>query len=249
MSGANVSTPPATPDQARIVFASGRLSLAERYAAMLATDGVARGLIGPHEAPRLWDRHLLNCAVLGSAVPSGATVGDLGSGAGLPGLVLAIARPDLRITLVEPLLRRVRFLHEAVDALGLDQVEIIRARAEQLNGSHRFDVVTSRALAPLERLLAWSMPLVDPEGAVLAMKGSSVAAEITAARPTLTRLGCGSPEVVTLGEGVVAEPTVIVRVPWADAARVSWPTGARPLPMASPTIPPSSASGGAARDR
>src|SRR5689334_530867 len=110
---------PAVPDRARRVFGVERLSVAQRYAELLATDGVVRGLIGPREAPRLWDRHLLNCAVVGEVIGRGATVVDVGSGAGLPGLALAIARPDLRVTLLEPLLRRTRFLEEAVETLGL----------------------------------------------------------------------------------------------------------------------------------
>ena len=126
----------------------------------LAEDGVVRGLIGPREAPRLWERHLLNCAVLGEAIPAGASVCDLGSGAGLPGLVLAIARPDVRVTLVEPLLRRTTFLEEVVADLGLDTVEVVRGRAEELHGGARYDVVTSRAVAPLGKLLA----VVDAPG-------------------------------------------------------------------------------------
>ena len=157
------------------MFSSGRLPLAERYAELLATDGVVRGLIGPREAPRLWERHLVNCALLADLVPRDSTVCDIGSGAGLPGLVLAIARPDLRVTLVEPLLRRTTFLEEVVADLGLDHVEVVRGRAESLHGRRRFDVVTSRAVAPLGRLLDWSMPLVAPTGALVAMKGSSVA--------------------------------------------------------------------------
>ncbi|MGZ4437427.1 MAG: 16S rRNA (guanine(527)-N(7))-methyltransferase RsmG, partial [Nocardioidaceae bacterium] len=124
---------------------SRALPQAERYAHQLATDGVVRGLIGPREAPRLWGRHLINCALLGEAIPAGVTVCDIGSGAGLPGLVLAIARPDLRITLVEPLLRRTTFLDEVVADLDLDNVEVVRARAEELHGTREFDVVTSRA--------------------------------------------------------------------------------------------------------
>jgi 16S rRNA (guanine527-N7)-methyltransferase len=205
------------------VFAVDRLPLAERFAALLADAGVVRGLIGPREAPRLWERHLLNCAVLGELVPEGSTVGDLGSGAGLPGVVLAIARPDVRVTLVEPLLRRTTFLEEAVAGLGLDNVEVVRGRAEALHGRRRFDVVTSRALAPLERLLGWSMPLVDAHGAMVAMKGSSVEDEIAAAADVLDELGCGTPEVRVLGRDTLSSTTVAVRVPWADPARVSWP--------------------------
>jgi 16S rRNA (guanine527-N7)-methyltransferase len=214
---------PSAPDVARRVFPHAQLATAQRYAELLATEGVVRGLIGPREAPRLWDRHLLNCAVLGELVPEGATVCDVGSGAGLPGLVLAIARPDLRITLVEPLLRRTTFLSEVVDELGLDHVEVVRGRADLLHGVRRFAVVTSRAVAPLDRLLTWSMPLVEPTGALVAMKGSSVQAEIEQAAPVLSRLGCATPEVRVLGAGLLESTTTAVRVAWADPARVSWP--------------------------
>jgi 16S rRNA (guanine527-N7)-methyltransferase len=204
------------------VFPSDRMPLAERYAALLATDGVVRGLIGPREAPRLWERHLVNCALLADLVPADATVCDIGSGAGLPGLVLAIARADLQVTLVEPLLRRTTFLEEVVADLGLEHVEVVRGRAEALHGERRFAVVTSRAVAPLDRLLGWSMPLVDPTGALVAMKGASVDDEIEAARPVLARLGCADPEVRTLGEGLVPSTTVALRVAWADPGQVSW---------------------------
>ena len=151
---------------------SDALPLAERFADLLATDGVVRGLIGPREVPRLWDRHLLNCALLGLGDPRGRHRGDVGSGAGLPGLVLAIRRPDLRVTLVEPLLRRTTFLTEVVEQLALANVEVVRDRAEELHGHRSFDVVTSRAVAPLDRLARWSLPLVAPGGRMLAMKGS-----------------------------------------------------------------------------
>jgi 16S rRNA (guanine527-N7)-methyltransferase len=210
------------------VFPSTRFSLAERYAELLATDGVVRGLIGPREASRLWDRHLVNCALLADLLPADATVCDIGSGAGLPGVVLAIARPDLSVTLVEPLLRRTTFLEEVVTELSLGSVEVVRGRAEALHGQRRFDVVTARAVAPLSRLLGWTMPLVAPTGALVAMKGSSVAAEIEAARPDLARWGCREPEVHILGEGVVESTTVAVRVAWADPGRVSWPLATAP---------------------
>ncbi|WP_343061528.1 16S rRNA (guanine(527)-N(7))-methyltransferase RsmG [Nocardioides luti] len=205
------------------MFPHDRLALAERYAELLTTEGVVRGLIGPREAPRLWDRHLLNCAVLGELLPTNATVCDIGSGAGLPGLVLGIGRPDLRITLVEPLLRRTTFLSEVVDELGLDHVEVVRGRADALHGERRFDVVTSRAVAPLERLLGWSMPLVAATGALVAMKGSSINEEIEVAAPVLRELGCADPEVHVLGEDLPESTTVAVRVAWADPSRVSWP--------------------------
>src|SRR4051794_27132338 len=203
-------TPP-VPSAARGVFRD-RLGLAEQYAAMLSEAGVVRGLIGPREVPRLWDRHLLNCAVLADLVPEGATVADIGPGAGLPGLVLAITRPDLRVTLVEPMLRRTTFLREAVDTLDLGRVEVVRARAEQLHGERSFDVVTSRAVAPLDRLLTWSLPLTRAGGLVLAMKGSSAATEIKNARDTLRRLRAGQTSVHTCGEGIIDPPTTVVRV-------------------------------------
>jgi 16S rRNA (guanine527-N7)-methyltransferase len=213
---------PSVPDVARRVFRLDRLPLAEAYATLLATTGVERGLIGPREAPRLWDRHLLNCAVLGELLPGGAAVADVGSGAGLPGLVLAIHRPDLRLTLIEPLLRRTTFLSEVVDELRLDNVEVVRGRADALHGERTFDVVTSRAVAPLTRLLAWSMPLVAPEGALVAMKGSSIGEEVADAAEALARLGCAEPTVAVLGEGLLHETTLAVRVAWADPRQVSW---------------------------
>lgn len=215
------------PTVAVEVFGADRLPLAIRYAELLAGEGVLRGLIGPREAPRLWDRHLINCALLSPALPEGASVVDIGSGAGLPGLVLAIARPDLSITLVEPLLRRTTFLEEVVAELGLTNVTVVRGRADVLHGKATFDVVTSRAVAPLERLLGWSMPLVAPHGALVAMKGSSAAEEVAAVAATLPGLGCAPATVDTLGaefaahEGV--DPIQVVRVSWADPSRVSLP--------------------------
>lgn len=205
------------------MFASDRLSLAARYTELLATEGVVRGLIGPREAPRLWDRHILNSAVLAEAIPASASVCDIGTGAGLPGLVVAIARPDLRVTLVEPLLRRTTFLDEVVAELGLEHVRVVRGRAEDLHGVETFDVVTSRAVAPLERLLGWSMPLVSPTGALVAMKGRSVHDEIESAADFLATWRCGDPEVFEVGTGVVDPPATVVRVPWADPSRIGWP--------------------------
>lgn len=209
-------TPPAL-QEARGVFPSQRFELAERYAGLLATDGIVRGLIGPREAERLWDRHLLNSAAVAELVPASACVCDIGSGAGLPGVVIAIARPDVQVTLVEPLLRRTTFLTEVVETLALENVEVVRGRAEALHGSRTFDVVTSRAVAPLPRLLGWSMPLVKAKGSMVAMKGTSVEQEIEDARETLTSWGCAEPEVLTVGE---VTPTTLLRVSWADPATV-----------------------------
>lgn len=211
---------PAMPEMARKVFRPDRLPLAEAYTALLATEGVVRGLIGPREAPRLWDRHVLNCAVLADLLPADATVADIGSGAGLPGLVLAIHRPDLRMTLIEPLLRRTTFLAEVVEQLALDNVEVVRGRADVLHGKRTFDVVTSRAVAPLGRLLEWSMPLVAAHGALVAMKGSSITTEISEARDVLAAFGCAEPSIDMLGEGLLEESTLAVRVAWADPSKV-----------------------------
>ena len=229
----------AVPDAAASLFAADRLPIAQAYAERLAGDGVVRGLIGPREAPRLWDRHLLNCALLAPALPDGARVADIGSGAGLPGLVLAIARPDIEITLIEPLLRRTTFLEEVVADLALSHVTVVRGRADALHGKQHFDIVTSRAVAPLDRLLEWSMPLVSPHGALLAMKGTSAAEEIDSAGAVLDRLGCSAPSIETLGlsgaDAGLVDPIRIVRVTWADPARVSLtsrpqrePRGSRP---------------------
>jgi 16S rRNA (guanine527-N7)-methyltransferase len=212
------------------VFGVERLALAERYADLLATEGVLRGLIGPREVARLWDRHLLNCAVLEEVVPRAATVADVGSGAGLPGLVLAIARPDLVVTLIEPLLRRTRFLQEAVAELGLEaQVEVLRGRAEELGGDRTFAVVTARAVAPLERLARWCLPLVAPGGELVAMKGRSASAEVESAGPGLRMLGCEQPILVELGAGLLTEPTWAVRVARPESGPVGWRD--RPAPV------------------
>jgi 16S rRNA (guanine527-N7)-methyltransferase len=216
-------TPPA-PASARGVFAAA-LPIAEAYAELLATEGVTRGLIGPREAPRLWERHLVNCALLAEAIPPDTDVCDLGSGAGLPGLVLAIVRPALTVTLVEPLLRRTTFLAEAVERLALTNVEVVRARAEELHGTREFSVVTSRAVAPLGRLLDWSMPLVRQGGALVAMKGSSVADEIDAAEPELRKHGAGAVTVSTYGEGVIDPPTTVVRVEASRPSRLGLSPG------------------------
>ena len=180
----------------------------ESYANWLATEGVVRGLIGPREVDRIWDRHLANCAVMAELIPSEATIIDIGSGAGLPGLVLAIVRPDCQVTLVEPLLRRSEFLQEVVNDLGLSNVTVIRARAEQVK-DRKATVVTARAVAPLERLIGWAMPLVAPGGELLAMKGSNAAQEIADAQNKLSKFQV---EICQVGQQIVDPPTTIVRI-------------------------------------
>ncbi|WP_141579690.1 16S rRNA (guanine(527)-N(7))-methyltransferase RsmG [Actinomadura sp. WMMA1423] len=196
---------------AREVFGDA-LPVAERYAAFLAEAGVERGLIGPREADRLWERHLINCAVVSEAVPEEAQVVDIGSGAGLPGIVLAIVRPDLRITLLEPLLRRTTFLNECVELLGLRNVEVRRARAEDVSDEFAVDVATARAVAPLERLARWALPLLRPGGELLALKGERAGAELEEAEPVLKRFGVRSTELLQVGRGMVDPPTTLVRV-------------------------------------
>ena len=191
---------------------SDALPRAEAFAELLAHEATVRGLIGPREVPRLWERHLVNCALVTDLVSHGATVCDIGSGAGLPGMVMALRRPDLQITLLEPLLRRTTFLEEVVDALQLANVTVVRGRAETLHGEQTFDVVTSRAVAPMARLSQWSLPLVRSGGEFLAMKGSSVQAELDSAAKAI-RAGHGRlVGVVTLGDDLFDPPVRVVRV-------------------------------------
>lgn len=215
---AEVTLPPELADAARTLFGD-RLELAAAYAELLATDGVVRGLIGPREAPRIWERHLLNCAALAERIPEGATVLDVGSGAGLPGLVLAIARPDLTITLIEPLSRRTSFLIEAVQQLGLAKmVRVFRGRADEAATGSRDraalsgDVVTARAVAPLDRLAAWCLPLVGRGGRLIALKGASAAEEAAEHAEAVARLGGGEPQLYRCGEGVIEPPATVIEV-------------------------------------
>ena len=211
---------PSTPEAARRAFSSERLPLAERYVELLATVGVERGLIGPREGPRLWDRHVLNCLAIESLVARDATIADLGSGAGLPGVVLAIGRPDLAVTLVEPLQRRTIFLDEVVEELGLSTVTVVRGRAEELHGETAFDVVTARALAPLDRLIGWGMPLVGPAGVLVAMKGSSAEQEIRDAAKALKKHHCSTPEVVLVTGPDGTSTATVVKVAHAERTRL-----------------------------
>jgi 16S rRNA (guanine527-N7)-methyltransferase len=192
-------------------FFGDRVGLARVFASHLAGTGVSRGLLGPREVPRLWSRHVLNCAAVAPLVPPGAQVVDVGSGAGLPGVVLALARPDLHVTLVEPLLRRVSWLENVVDDLGLESVTVVRARAEELHGQ-AFDVATARAVAPLDRLAAWCLPLLREGGFLLALKGRSAADELAQSEPALRRLGAVSWEVREVGNGVLDELTTVIEV-------------------------------------
>jgi 16S rRNA (guanine527-N7)-methyltransferase len=199
-------------------FFGDRVGLARAFASHLADTGASRGLLGPREVPRLWSRHVLNCAAVAPLVPSGAQVVDVGSGAGLPGVVLALARPDLHVTLVEPLLRRVTWLEDVVDDLGLETVSVMRARAEELRGE-TFDVATARAVAALDRLAGWCLPLLREGGVLLALKGRSAAEELAQAEPALRRLGAVSWRVQEVGNELLDEPTTVVEVRKGNSAR------------------------------
>nr|WP_077488373.1 16S rRNA (guanine(527)-N(7))-methyltransferase RsmG [Sinomonas mesophila] len=189
-----------------------RLDVARRYVGHLATSGLERGLIGPREVPRLWSRHVLNCAVVESEFPEGASVADVGSGAGLPGLCLAIARPDLSLTLIEPLERRVAWLEEVIADLELGNVRVLRGRAEQAVGEVDVDFVTARAVSALSTLIPITLPLLGGEGSLVAIKGRSAADEVQKATKALKKYKGHSAEVHTVGDGLLDEPTTVVRV-------------------------------------
>ncbi|WP_192886822.1 16S rRNA (guanine(527)-N(7))-methyltransferase RsmG [Mycobacterium sp. MFM001] len=201
----------APPDTAAAAFGD-RLDVAQRYAELLAGTGVEWGIVGPHEVDRIWDRHLLNCAAVAELLESGERVVDVGSGAGLPGLPLAIARADIRVVLVESLLRRSEFLHGVVAELGLG-VDVVRGRAEdrevrqQVGGC---DVAVSRAVAPLDKLSRWSLPLLRPGGRMLAIKGERATEEVREHRRVMTALGAANVRVVKCGVNYLSPPVTVV---------------------------------------
>jgi 16S rRNA (guanine527-N7)-methyltransferase len=200
---------PAAPSGAAGVFGQ-RFALAEAFAAMLADTGVRHGLIGPREVPRLWERHILNCAVVSDAYPQDARLIDVGSGAGLPGVALAVVRPDLDVHLIEPMLRRTTWLDGVVRDLSLDNVTVHRGRAEDMVGVLSAPFVTARAVARLDKLAPWCVPMLDQDGALIAMKGRTAVAELAEDRPTLDRLGLVEATVVEHGTDVLDEPVLTV---------------------------------------
>ena len=202
---------PDAPSVAAAVFGP-RLELAERYAAILAGAGIERGILGPGEVPRLWERHVLNSAAVAELVGDDETVADVGSGAGLPGIPLALARPAARVILIEPLLRRAEFLQEVVDELGLD-VAVVRGRAEEpdvLRQVGEMDAVTSRAVASLEKLAKWSLPLLREGGRMLAMKGDRADDEVGEHRRAMSALGAVDIGVVKCGVDYLTPPATVV---------------------------------------
>ena len=186
-----------------------RIGLARRFTAALGAHGEERGLIGPLEPPRLWSRHVLNSAVIAPLFHG--RVGDVGSGAGLPGLVLAIARPDVQWVLIEPMERRIAWLSEQVDSLGLDNVELVRARAEDWRGGPTLDAVTARAVSALRTLVPITAPLVRNGGELVLLKGASAANEIEAAEKQLRKFRVTHARVEVVGEGLLDEPTRVIR--------------------------------------
>ena len=215
MASGLAETPSASPppETAATIFGDA-MPAAVQFAELLAAVGIERGLIGPREVDRLWDRHLLNSAVVGEYLPHGARVVDVGSGAGLPGIPLCLARPDLDVTMLEPMARRVAWLNEVVDTLSLS-ARVVRGRAEepaikqQLAGA---DVVTARAVAPLARLWTWSAPLLRQGGRLVALKGESAEAEVERDGAEVRRAGGSMPDVGRCGVDVLEVPTTVIVV-------------------------------------
>ena len=198
----------AEPTVAKEVFGD-RLELARGYAEALVRDSDLLGLLGPREMPRLWTRHILNSAVVSELVTPGKSVCDIGSGAGLPGIPMAIALPDTQFTLIEPMERRSEWLISVAAELGLENVRVIRARAEEVGEA--FDIATARAVSALPKLLRLCVPLVHHGGEILALKGAKAAEEIEEAKRLQKKLGISSFEIVFAGAGLLTEPTLVVR--------------------------------------
>lgn len=188
-----------------------QLPAALRYVEHLCTTGITHGLLGPREIPRMWSRHVLNCGVIAPELPSDGAVADIGSGAGLPGLVLALARPDVEFSLIEPMERRVDWLEAVIEDLGLLNVRVIRARAEELADEVMVDVVTARAVTGLKKLLPITVPLLDDEGELILLKGRSAGEEISAAAKAIKKARLAEPVIELLGVGLLDEPTTVVR--------------------------------------
>jgi 16S rRNA (guanine527-N7)-methyltransferase len=196
-------------DTAQEVYGT-QYPLVSRYVDILTSTAVEWGLIGPREADRVWDRHIFNSAALSELIPVNSSVADVGSGAGLPGIPLALLRPDLRVTLIEPLLRRSTFLTETIEKLAIaDRVQLVRSRAEDHHQS--YPVVVARAVAPLDRLIGWCNPLRATGGVILALKGESAADEVAAAERPLEAAQL-SAEVLTVQAHRDAEPATVVRL-------------------------------------
>lgn len=206
-----IDDPLAADDRLPAFFGAAWPAL-QRFHAMLATDGVLRGLVGPREVGRLWERHLLNSAAAVPFLPETGQIVDVGSGAGLPGVVIAAMRPRADVVLLEPMERRCEWLAEVVEALELDNVSIVRGRAEDVGESFAAQAVTARAVAALDKLYRWTLPLLEQGGVLVALKGARAAAEVDAAVYVGRKLGGGAAEVLEAETLPGLEPTTVVRV-------------------------------------
>ena len=243
---------PTVRDAASELFGP-RLPVAERYVEELRTTGIDHGLVGPREADRMWERHVLNCALVAPLFEPDSPIADLGSGAGLPGLVIAIARPDLQVHLVEPLHRRIVWLERTSSELGLDNVTLLEGRAESFAGRLQVRHTTARAVARLAALTAWSASLLDVGGSLLALKGASAPIELSTDWIAMRRAGASQADVHLLGEslveaGVLGEPTRVVEVTFGAAPRGAGPKspGAAHEPRRPRGTPPRRTGGGSA---
>ncbi|MGO1784770.1 MAG: 16S rRNA (guanine(527)-N(7))-methyltransferase RsmG [Brevibacterium aurantiacum] len=200
--------PPAGTEE----FFGAAYPAAQRYAQHLATTGIEWGLIGPREIDRLWTRHILNCGVVAEFIDDSDVVGDVGSGAGLPGIPIALLRPEAQVVLIEPMERRVEWLKMVVDDLALDNVRIVRARVEELVDEEMFTVVTSRAVKAMTTLIEWTHEVMGPEGRILALKGASVEAELAKTKKLLKRYRLSQPEIHIVDGGILDVPSRVVEI-------------------------------------
>lgn len=202
-------------DAAEVLYGD-RVGLAERFVEHLVTTGIEWGLLGPREIPKMWDRHVLNCAVVQELIPQGAVVADVGSGAGLPGLALAITRPDVQFVLIEPLERRVDWLNMVIEDLELENVDVLRARSEQVFDSVDVDIVTARAVSAMKSLVPITVPLLHGQGELLAIKGQSAKSEIEKADKVLRKFKTKKAEVLTVGDELLEVPTTVARLTYGS---------------------------------
>ncbi len=204
-----IETPPVGTEE----YFGAAFPAAQRYVEHLATTGIEWGLIGPREVDRLWTRHILNCAVVAEYVGESDVVGDVGSGAGLPGIPIALLRPDAKIVLIEPMERRVEWLSMVVDDLGLENVRIVRARVEELVDEEMFTVVTARAVKAMTTLIEWTREVISPGGRILALKGASVEDELVKAKKLIKRYRLSQPKIhVVDGGGILEVPSRVVEI-------------------------------------
>lgn len=202
-------------DAAEVIYGE-QTQLAERFVEHLVTTGIEWGLLGPREVPIMWERHVLNCAVVQELLPRGGVVADVGSGAGLPGLALAIARPDVQFVLIEPLERRVDWLNIVIEDLGLENVDVIRARSEQVFDTVDVDIVTARAVSAMKSLVPMTVPLLHGQGELLAIKGKSATSEIEKAEKVLRKFKTTKAEVLTIGDELLEVPTTVARLTYGS---------------------------------